>query len=124
MRGQVGAMVALGAAVAAITGCGSGGRTMTVTEAKPSLTTAPASTHATPTTADSHASDRYCQRLDSGRWVTNDSPYSTTPCVPEPSKATGDEQADGSVALPRCFGCSIADWQRAENRARTSSAGD
>ena len=124
MRGQWGAMVVLGTAVAAIAGCGSGGRIVTVTEAKPSATRAPASTPTSATTADNHASDLYCQRLDSGTWVTNDSPYSTTPCVPESSKATGDEQADGSVALPRCFSCSLADWKRAEKRARASSAGE
>ena len=56
--------------------------------------------------------------------MTNDSPYSTTPCVPDPSNATGDEQADSSLALPRCFSCSLADWKRAEARARASSVGD
>ena len=123
MRGRWGAMVVLGAAVAAIAGCGGGVRIVTVTGAKPSATRAPAGTPPSATTADNHASDRYCQRLDNGMWVTNDSPYSTTPCVPDPSKATGDEQADGSVALPRCFSCSLADWKRAEKRARASAAG-
>ena len=119
MRGQWGAVVALGAAVAAIAGCGSDVRMVTVTEANPSATRAPASTPMSATTA----SDRYCQRLDDGTWVTNDSPYSTTACVPEPSQATGDRQADASMALPRCFSCRLADWKRAEERARASSAG-
>ena len=116
-------MVALGAAIAAIAGCGGGARTATVTQANPSATTPPATTAKRATAPDDHASNRYCQRLDNGRWVTNDSAYSTTPCVPDASQATGNEQADGSVALPRCFSCSLADWRRAEERARASSAG-
>jgi hypothetical protein len=37
--------------------------------------------------------------------------------VPDPSFATGDEQADGSAALPRCFICKLSDWKRAESEA-------
>src|SRR5689334_5568491 len=100
MRGKRGAMIALGVAVAAIAGCGGGARIVTVTQANPSARTPPATTSTSATTPDDHASNRYCQRLDNGRWVTNDGPYSTTPCVPAPSNATGDEQRDGSLALP------------------------
>jgi hypothetical protein len=71
-----------------------------------------------PTTApDPMAAVGYCQLLDDGRWVTNDSANSTTPCVPDPSYATGDERADASVALPRCYTCKPSDWNHAERRA-------
>src|ERR1700746_3805214 len=70
-------------------------------------------------TSDMSASASYCQRLNDGEWVTNDSAFSTTPCVPDPSYATGDEQVDGSAALPRCLTCSLSDWERAEKRAAT-----
>jgi hypothetical protein len=46
-------------------------------------------------TSDTDASPSYCQRLNDGERVTNDSSSSTTPCVPDPSYVTGDEQADG-----------------------------
>lgn len=124
MGGKRGAMIALGAAVAAIAGCGGGARMATVTQANDSAATAPVPMPTRAMAPDDHGSDRYCQRLDDGAWVTNDSPYSTTPCVPDPSNATGDEQADSSLALPRCFSCSLADWKRAEARARASSVGD
>jgi hypothetical protein len=74
------------------------------------------------TTSNPSASARYCQRLPNGQWVTNDSAYSTTPCVPDPAYATGDEQVDGSVAIPRCFACSLSDWDRAEKRAEARIA--
>ena len=78
----------------------------------------------TTTTPDPTTSARYCQRLDDGRWVTNDSAYSTTPCVPDPSNATGDEQADGSQAIPRCFTCKLSEWDRAEwRKARQAPPG-
>jgi hypothetical protein len=106
--------IAIAAAVTLLAGCG-GGAVHTVTgagQSGPSLTTSTSTT-----TAENSASARYCQLLDSGRWVTNDSPYSTTPCVPNPSFATGNEQADGTVAIPRCFTCKLSDWKRAERRA-------
>lgn len=59
----------------------------------------------------------YCQELDSGKWVTNNSASSSTPCVPDPTYATGDEQADASLAVPRCLTCKLSDWKRAERRA-------
>lgn len=69
------------------------------------------------TVADKTVSARYCQeRVDDGDWVTNEA-ESTTPCVPDPSYATGDEQADASIAIPRCFSCKLSDWDRAEQRA-------
>jgi hypothetical protein len=74
-------------------------------------------------TSDMSASASYCQRLNDGEWVTNDSAFSTTPCVPDPSYATGDEQVDGSAALPRCLTCSLSDWERAEKRAATRDGG-
>jgi hypothetical protein len=55
--------------------------------------------------------------------MTNDSAYSTTPCVPDPSYATGDEKADGAVAIPRCFTCTLAEWERAEERAERRVGG-
>ena len=67
------------------------------------------------------ASASYCQRLADGDWVTNDSAYSTTPCVPDPSYASGDEQADASRAIPRCFSCKLSDWKRAEKLAAQRS---
>jgi hypothetical protein len=80
--------------------------------------TVPASSSPPPTTTpDPTISAAYCQWLSAGNWVTNDSAYSTTPCVPDPSDATGDEQADASVAMPRCFSCKLSDWARAELRA-------
>jgi hypothetical protein len=68
-------------------------------------------------TSDPTLSVGYCQLLDDGQWVTNDSASSTTPCVPDPSYATGDEQADASVAVPRCYTCKLSDWTRAETQA-------
>ena len=50
-------------------------------------------------TSDTDDSASYCQRLNDGKWVTNDSAFSTTPCVPDPADATGDEQADGCASL-------------------------
>lgn len=76
----------------------------------------------TKTPRDPTASARYCQLLPTGEWVTNDSAYSTTPCAPDPAYATGDEQVDGSVAIPRCFTCSLSDWDRAEKRAEARNA--
>ena len=32
---------------------------------------------------ENHVSVKFCQRLDNGKWVTNDSPESATPCTPE-----------------------------------------
>jgi len=66
---------------------------------------------------DKTASASYCQLLADGHWVTNDSAYSTTPCVPDPADASGDEQADALRAIPRCFTCQLSDWTRAEERA-------
>lgn len=77
----------------------------------------PAALSPATTAPDPTESAAYCQWLAGGKWVTNDSAYSTTPCVPDPSDATGDEQADASVGMPRCFGCKLSDWERAEQRA-------
>jgi hypothetical protein len=77
----------------------------------------PASLSPITSAPDPTASVDYCQWVGSGKWVTNDSAYSTTPCVPDPSEASGDEQADASIAIPRCFSCELSDWERAEQRA-------
>jgi hypothetical protein len=100
----------IGLTIGTVAGCGGVmvvGSAIAPTPASPPSTSAP----------DVTASVGYCQQLDDGQWVTNDSPYSTTPCVPDPSNATGDEQADASVAVPRCFSCKLSDWDRAERRA-------
>lgn len=87
-------------------------------------TTFPASeSPPTTTMSDPTASAQYCQRLSDGKWVTNDSAFSTTPCVPEPSYATGNEEVDGTVALPRCSTCRMSDWNRAEARAEARNSG-
>jgi hypothetical protein len=116
MRARGVAAIAL--VIPAIAGCG-GGTAVTIG-------TAPTSSRPTTTVNSSgpgapssrSASSRYCQRLDDGRWVTNDRAFSTTPCVPDPSYASGDERADGALALPRCFTCKLSDWERAERRAK------
>jgi hypothetical protein len=93
--------------------CGCSGAAVVQPESSSPTTTASAGGKAT---LPSTASSRYCQRLDSGEWVTNVSAYSRTPCAPDPSYATGDEQADDAVAIPRCLTCTVADWERAEER--------
>lgn len=86
-------------------------------------TTTPAVATESNVTADKYASAAYCQRLEDGQWVTNDSAFSTTPCVPDPSYATGNEQADGYLAVRRCITCSLSDWDRAEERAERRNGG-
>jgi hypothetical protein len=107
--------------IALVAGCGG---TALVT---PKMVVPTTTTNSTPgessATADTDASAGYCQLLSDGEWVTNDSAFSTTPCVPDPSYATGDEQVDGSVALPRCFTCTLSDWNRAEERAAARNGG-
>jgi hypothetical protein len=120
MRGKRFPWKAAGAlAVVIIAGCG------TVAQAPSSIVTTASNRIATttaPTTRDNYESDRYCQQLESGAWVTNRL-YSTTPCVPDPSRATGDEEVDRSHVIPRCFTCKLSDWTRAEqNKARQASA--
>jgi hypothetical protein len=59
-----------------------------------------------------------CQFV-SGKWVTNSSATSHTPCVPDPAFASGDiksDEADGGLT-PRCFKCKMSDWYRAEKAA-------
>jgi hypothetical protein len=71
----------------------------------------------TTSTLDPTDSASYCQqRPGDGKWVTNQA-GSSTPCVPDPSYATGDADADASRALPRCFSCTLPDWERAERGA-------
>lgn len=107
--------------IALVAGCG-GTALVTPKMVVPTTTTTstPGESNAT---ADTGASASYCQRLSDGEWVTNESAFSTTPCVPDPSYATGDEQVDGSVALPRCFTCALSDWERAEERAAARNGG-
>jgi hypothetical protein len=99
----------------AVAGCG--GTALVGTTLIPPTTTTTATPGQSNATSDEYASARYCQRLNDGEWVTNVSAFSTTPCVPEPSYATGNEQADGYQAIPRCFTCTLSDWERAEKRA-------
>lgn len=102
-----------------IAGCGTGTQvssSVVATASRPIATTTALTTRA------KYASARHCQQLPSGAWVTN-SLYSTTPCVPDPSYATGDEEVDSSHVIPRCFTCKLADWTTAEQRkARQASA--
>jgi hypothetical protein len=58
----------------------------------------------------------YCQPLGGGRWVTNDSPHSTTPCVPDLTYAESDHDGDDAAAVPRCFTCTMSQFKQAERR--------
>jgi hypothetical protein len=108
--------LAIGAGMAGvIAGCG-GGAAVVVTGPAHSR---PAAVHRSAPPAPVY-SDRYCQHLDDGRWVTNDSASSTTACVPDPSDATGVERVDESVAIPRCRHCTMSEWTRAERQARST----
>lgn len=103
-------LAAIPLTISVVSGCGGAALTDSVSDAGSSIPTAPK-------TSDPTMSIGYCQLLDDGEWVTNDSANSTTPCVPDPSHATGDEQADASVAVPRCYTCRLTDWKSAERRA-------
>jgi hypothetical protein len=117
MRGKRFAWIAIGAfAVIVLAWLGAGTLARTPTVGSASSPTASTKTSDTATAPDKYDTARYCQRLDNGTWVTNVSAYSTTRCVPEPSYATGDEAADGSQAIPRCFTCKLSDWKRAEQK--------
>lgn len=107
--------------VALVAGCG-GTEPVAPNMIVPSKTTA-AITAENNASSDMSGSASYCQRLNDGQWVTNDSAFSTTGCVPDPSYATGDAQVDGSAALPRCFTCTLSDWEHAEQRAATRNGG-
>ena len=106
-------------AIVMIAGCGAGRQapsSLVATASKPVETTT------APTMGDKYESAHYCQQLPNGAWVTN-SLRSSTPCVPDPSYATGDEEADRSHVIPRCFTCKLSDWKRAEEKkARQASA--
>lgn len=103
-------LAAISLTIAVVSGCGGTAVISSMSDAGSSIPTAI-------NASDPTASVRYCQRLDDGQWVTNASANSTTPCVPDPSYATGDEQADAFVAVPRCFTCKPSDWNRAERHA-------
>lgn len=109
MRRMRVAGIATGVLAALVAGCGGGALVATMDTA---------------TTSDSATSSvklisaRYCRLLEDGKWVTDDKADSTTPCVPDPSNATGDQQEDGSVPVPRCFTCKPSDWDRAESYAK------
>jgi hypothetical protein len=120
MRGKRSPWKAAGAfALIMIAGCGTGRQAPSSVVATASN---PIATTTAPTTRDKYESARYCQQLESGAWVTNRL-HSTTPCVPDPSHATGDEEVDRSHVIPRCFTCKLSDWTRAEqNKARQASA--
>jgi hypothetical protein len=103
-------LAAISLTIGVVSGCGEAGLTDSVSDAGSSVAGAIEA-------PDPTVSADYCQLLGDGRWVTNDSATSTTPCVPDPSHATGDEQDDASIAVPRCYTCKLADWQRAEKQA-------
>jgi hypothetical protein len=120
MRGMRFPWKAAGAvAIVMIAGCGAGTHgpgSIAATASKSSTTTT------APSMQEKYESARNCQQLLSGAWVTN-SLHSTTPCVPDPSYATGDEDADRSHVIPRCFTCKLSDWKRAEQKkAQQASA--
>lgn len=110
MRGKrVRRLAAVLLSIGVVSGCGGA-----------ALVSSPVSSPASPAAsaaADPTMSVAYCQQLANGEWVTNDSADSTTQCVPDPAYATGNEAADASVAVPRCFTCKLSDWERAEQRA-------
>jgi hypothetical protein len=113
MRGKRYFWKAAGAfAIILIAGCGIETQTPSSVVANASK---PVATTPAPTAPDKYEPTRYCQQLMSGAWVTN-SLYSTTPCVPDPSYATGDEAVDRSHMIPRCFTCKLSDWTAAEER--------
>ena len=99
-------------AINMIAGCGAGTQapSSVVARAAKPIATTPART-----TPDKYESTRYCQQLMSGAWVTN-SLHSTTPCVPDPSYATGDGAVDRSHVIPRCITCKLSDWTAAEQK--------
>jgi hypothetical protein len=101
--------------IALVAGCG--GTALVTPKMVVPTTTANSTPGESNATADTDDSASYCQLLSDGQWVTNDSAFSTTPCVPNPAYATGNEQADGYLAIPRCFTCNLSDWERAEERA-------
>jgi hypothetical protein len=72
--------------------------------------------------ADPTDSARYCQYDQNGTWVTNDRVLSTTPCVPDPAYASGNQVEDDSQVIPRCFTCKLSDWTRAETKKTLPSA--
>lgn len=102
----------------AAAGCGSGTVTKTVTN-----TTAAASSSQTTVATESSPSAisaSNCQFVN-GKWVTN---VLTNPraCVPDPADATGDVKLDEGGVEPRCFKCTMAQWNRAETKARDANA--
>lgn len=114
--------VATGAlTVVAIAACGAGTLTHRASIAPASRSATTITSDRSPTTK--YESRRYCQLLANGKWVTNNTAYSATPCVPDPSYATGDEALDGSRVIPRCVSCKLSDWKRAEARMATSAPG-
>lgn len=124
MRGRRFLWIAAGAlAILLIGGYGAGTLVPNPTVASGSNGIATTATFESTTMVDEFYSARYCQRVQSGAWVTNDSAYSTTPCVPDPSYATGDQVADGSQAIPRCFTCKLSDWEHAEKRKARHAQG-
>ena len=105
-------------AIIVIAGCGAGTQAPSSVVATASKPIAKATA---PTAREKYESTRYCQQLESGAWVTN-SLDSTIPCVPNPSYATGDDEADRSHVIPRCFTCKLSDWNATEQRkARQAS---
>lgn len=113
VRGKRLSVVAATAMIILIAGCGGTG----VTNKAPTSGAEPAtSAPASPVNVGNVYSASYCWKLSTGRWVTGE-PNSTTTCVPDPTYATGNEQDDGAVPLPRCYTCKASDWTQAEARA-------
>jgi hypothetical protein len=123
-RGKRLAVVAAAATIILIAGCGGTAwvtNTGSTSSAEPATTALPS-----PANVGNVYSASYCWHLSSGRWVTG-KPNSTTACVPDPSYATGNQQDDGAVPLPRCYTCKPSDWTRAEAHAAAAlqaSGGD
>lgn len=107
-------LAAISLTVGVVSGCGEAAVIGSVSDTG-------SSSPAAPKQSDPTLSVAYCQLRDNGEWVTNDRANSTSPCVPDPSHATGDEPADASVAIPRCYTCKLSDWKRAERRAAVQS---
>ena len=77
--------------VAALAGCGSSTSTSQSTSASGAgsdvTVSTPASTDPNAPGVD-HATVRFCQKLDNGRWVTNDIAGTQAPCTPQAGSPT------------------------------------
>jgi hypothetical protein len=97
------------AAAAALAGCGSSASTVTVAH------TVTQQASISSSTSTSAVSPNNCQ-FANGRWVTNVLANPTS-CVPDPTFATGDIKDDEQGVIPRCYSCTMAQWNAAERKA-------